>query len=47
MPIVQKSVTLPSAVAEQAGDYAHKTGRTFSSLVRISLEKFIKEEAGV
>jgi len=46
MAVIQKSITLPEDVASKATRYAKDTGRTFSSLIRVSLEKFINEEKG-
>jgi len=41
------TISLPEDTARTAKEHAHLTGRNFSSLVRISLEKFIEQEKGV
>lgn len=38
------SITLPKPLVKKAKEYSGQTGRTFSSLVRISVEKFLEDE---
>jgi len=40
------TISLPENTTKMAKEHAYSTGRNFSSLVRISLEKFIQQEQG-
>ena len=40
------TICLPESLIRKSKIYAHDTGRKFSGLVRLSLEKFIEQENG-
>jgi len=39
------TISLPKKLAEEVREYSHKSGRKFSGLVAIALEKFIEQES--
>jgi len=46
MQIKTLTICLPESLIKESKTYAYETGRKFSTLVRLSLQKFIEQEQG-